>query len=166
MATKNPQVLLLAGSPSDLPVIEETEKLLTELDIIYERHIASAHRTPEKVARLAHDAAGRGVQVIIAAAGLAAHLAGAIAAQTTLPVIGIPMAGGSLGGLDALLSTVQMPTGLPVATMAIGTHGAKNAALFAAQILALRDATIADKLIQHRRAMAEAVEEADAKGKG
>jgi len=161
----SPQVLLLVGSPSDLPVILETEKLLTEFGIVYERHIASAHRTPEKVARLAHDAAGRGVQVIIAAAGLAAHLAGAVAAQTTLPVIGIPLAGGSLGGFDALLSTVQMPTGLPVATMAVGTHGAKNAALFAAQILALKDATIADKLVQHRRAMAKSLEEADAAGK-
>jgi len=161
----SPQVLLIVGSSSDLPVILETEKLLREFGIVYERHIASAHRTPEKVARLAHDAAGRGVQTIIAAAGLAAHLAGAVAAQTTLPVIGIPLAGGSLGGLDSLLSTVQMPTGLPVATMAIGTHGAKNAALFAAQILALHDAAIADKLIQHRRAMAEVLEEADAKGK-
>ncbi|MCK6495633.1 5-(carboxyamino)imidazole ribonucleotide mutase [bacterium] len=137
------------GSPGDREQLEDAIRLLMEMEVDHEVHVLSAHRNPEKVRDYAAGAEQRGLQVLICAAGLAAHLAGAVAAQTTLPVIGIPIQGGALNGLDALLATVQMPRGTPVATMAIGKHGAINAALFALQILALQDPDICEKL--HKR---------------
>ncbi len=134
------------GSDSDWPIMKETVALLNKLKIPCEARVISAHRTPETAAKYARNAEKSGLRVIIAAAGGAAHLAGAIAAWTTLPVIGVPLEGWALGGLDALLSTVQMPAGVPVATMAIGKAGARNAALFAAEILALQDKQIRDRL--------------------
>jgi len=164
MAEQNkPQVLLLMGSGSDHAVMVETEKLLFELGVGCDVHIASAHRTPEKVQKLVSEAEERGVKVIVAAAGLAAHLAGAVAAKTVLPVIGVPLEASPLGGLDSLLSTVQMPPGIPVATVAIGSVGAKNAAVLAAEIVALSDEQLSRKLKAYRAKMAEAVEDADAK---
>ncbi|MEZ4598699.1 MAG: 5-(carboxyamino)imidazole ribonucleotide mutase [Syntrophotaleaceae bacterium] len=159
----NPKVLIVMGSDSDLPILEETAALLKQLDVPYEMRIASAHRTPRKTAELVEGAADRGIQVIIAAAGLAAHLPGVVAAGTILPVIGVPMGGGPLNGVDALYSIVQMPGGIPVATTAIGKAGAKNAALLAAQILALGDSALRQKLIAYREKMAEEVEEKDRK---
>jgi phosphoribosylaminoimidazole carboxylase PurE protein len=152
-----PQVLVVMGSDSDLPVMEETGTILRELGIPYEMSIASAHRTPERVRKLAAEAEARGVEVIIAAAGAAAHLAGFIAAHSLLPVIGVPMSSSPLQGMDALLSTVQMPPGVPVATMAVGKAGAKNAAIFAAQIIARRDKGVMKKLAANRKQMADNV---------
>ncbi len=126
--------------------MKECAGVLDQFGIAFEQQVMSAHRTPAKVAAYARDAAGRGLQVLIAGAGLAAHLAGALAAHTVLPVIGVPIDAGTLGGLDALLATVQMPTGVPVATVAIGKPGAKNAAWLALQILALQDPALAEKL--------------------
>jgi 5-(carboxyamino)imidazole ribonucleotide mutase len=146
-----PLVLIIMGSDSDLPKVQPASDELERLGVAYEMHVASAHRTPDRVAALAREARDRGVKVIIAAAGGAAHLAGVLAAHTTLPVIGVPVASGSLGGLDALLSTAQMPSGVPVATVAI--NGARNAALLAAEILALSDPTLAGKLDQMRKEM-------------
>jgi 5-(carboxyamino)imidazole ribonucleotide mutase len=157
----NPQVLIVMGSDSDYSVLQETEQLLKKFDIPFETHIASAHRAPHKVAALSEQAAARGIRVIIAAAGLAAHLPGVVAAGTVLPVIGVPMGGGPLNGVDALYSIVQMPAGTPVATMAIGKSGARNAALLAAQMLALADPALTEKLLAHRREMALEVEEKD-----
>ena len=148
------------GSDSDLPVIEKAVKVLKELEIPYEVHIYSAHRTPVEARDFALNARKNGFGAIIAAAGMAAHLAGAIAANTTLPVIGIPCKGPVLDGMDALLSTVQMPTGIPVATVAIG--GGANAALLAAQIIAVEDAGLAAKLDAKRAKDAAAVLEKDA----
>ena len=148
------------GSDSDLPVIEKAVKVLKELEIPYEVHIYSAHRTPAEARDFALNARRNGFGAIIAAAGMAAHLAGAIAANTTLPVIGIPCKGPVLDGMDALLSTVQMPTGIPVATVAIG--GGANAALLAAQILAVEDKELAEKLDSKRAKDAKAVLEKDA----
>lgn len=156
----NPQVLIIMGSASDKPVMKATEELLAEFGIPFETHVASAHRTPAKVTKLATEAEGRGVKTIIAAAGLAAHLPGVIAAHTTLPIIGVPLEA-SLGGLDSLLSIVQMPPGIPVACVAVGKAGAKNAAVLAAQMVGLTDATVAEKVKAHRAAMAEAVEAAN-----
>lgn len=153
----NPQVLIVMGSDSDLPVMEEGAKVLAEFGIPYEIRISSAHRSPERTAKLAAEAAGRGIRVVIAGAGMAAHLAGVMAAETTLPVIGVPMGGGALGGVDALYATVQMPGGIPVATMAIGRAGAKNAGIFAVQILALVDQRLAALLKEYRERMAEEV---------
>lgn len=153
----NPQVLIVMGSDSDLPVMDEAAKVLAEFDVPYEIRISSAHRSPQRTAALAADAEGRGIRVIIAAAGMAAHLAGVMASETTLPVIGVPMGGGALNGVDALYSTVQMPGGVPVATMAIGKAGAKNAGIFAAQILALGDERLAAALKAYRERMAEEV---------
>ena len=150
---------IVMGSDSDLPVIEKALKVLKELDIPYEVHIYSAHRTPEEARAFALNARKNGFGAIIAAAGMAAHLAGAIAANTTLPVIGIPCKGPSFDGMDALLSTVQMPTGIPVATVAV--NGGANAALLAAQILAVEDAQLAEKLDAKRAADAAAVLEKD-----
>lgn len=141
---ESPRVLILAGSANDLPKVEPAQQVLHELGVSCELRVASAHRQPDLVATLAAGARERGVQVIICAAGAAAHLAGAVASRTTLPVIGIPISAGPLQGLDALLATVQMPTGVPVATVAI--DGARNAALLAAQILALHDPGLAHKL--------------------
>jgi phosphoribosylaminoimidazole carboxylase PurE protein len=151
------------GSDSDLEVMRETEKRLDVFGIGYETRILSAHRTPEKAAEYAATAEQRGLEVIIAGAGAAAHLAGAMAANTTLPVIGIPIDSSSLKGLDALLATVQMPAGIPVATMAIGKAGAANAGIFAAQIIARKDPKIAAKLIEFKNEMAAGVEDKDRK---
>lgn len=157
----NPLVLIIMGSDSDLPVMEEGAKVLAEFGVPYEMRISSAHRSPQRTAHLAAEAAGRGIRVIIAGAGMAAHLAGVIAAETCLPVIGVPMGGSALGGLDALYSTVQMPGGIPVATMAIGKAGAKNAGIFAVQILALADPRLKEGLKAFRERMAREVEEKD-----
>jgi 5-(carboxyamino)imidazole ribonucleotide mutase len=139
-----PLVGILVGSKSDMPVLERCTTRFEELGIEYELEVRSAHRNPEGVSEYAGTARERGLKVIICAAGMAAHLAGAVAARTTLPVIGIPVAAGTLGGLDSLLSTVQMPSGVPVATVAV--NGAANAAVLAAQILALSDPDLAAKL--------------------
>ena len=151
------------GSDSDLEVMREAEKRLDHFGIGYETRILSAHRTPEKAAAYAATAEQRGLEVIIAGAGAAAHLAGAMAANTTLPVIGIPIDSSSLKGLDALLATVQMPAGLPVATMAIGKAGAANAGIFAAQIIARKDPKVAAKLTEFKKEMAAGVEDKDRK---
>ena len=148
------------GSDSDLPIIRKATDMLDILEIPYEVHVYSAHRTPTEAAEFAANARKNGFGVLIAAAGMAAHLAGAIAARTTLPVIGIPCKSSNLDGLDALLSTVQMPTGIPVATVAI--NGGGNAALIAAQILALSDDELAKRLDDKRKADAEAVLAKDA----
>jgi 5-(carboxyamino)imidazole ribonucleotide mutase len=148
------------GSDSDLPVIEKAVKILRELDIPFEAHVYSAHRTPEEARSFALNARENGFGVILAAAGMAAHLAGAIAANTTLPVIGIPCRGPALDGMDALLSTVQMPSGIPVATVGVGSGA--NAALLAAEILAVEDETLAARLADKRRADTRAVLEKDA----
>ena len=139
-----PLVGILVGSKSDMPILEKCTTRLEDLGIEYEIEVRSAHRNPEGVSEYARTARERGLKVIICAAGMAAHLAGAVAARTTLPVIGIPVAAGTLGGLDSLLSTAQMPSGVPVATVAI--NGAVNAAVLAAQILALSDPDLAEKL--------------------
>jgi phosphoribosylaminoimidazole carboxylase PurE protein len=139
-----PLVGILVGSKSDMPVLEKCTARLEDLGIEYEIEVRSAHRNPEGVSEYARTARERGLKVMICAAGMAAHLAGAVAARTTLPVIGIPVAAGTLGGLDSLLSTVQMPSGVPVATVAV--NGAANAAVLAAQILALSDPDLAEKL--------------------
>ena len=151
---------IIMGSDSDLPVVQKAMDTLRALDVPYEAHIYSAHRTPEEARAFAAAARENGFGALIAAAGMAAHLAGALAANTTLPVIGIPCASGGLGGLDALLSTVQMPSGVPVATVAVG--GAANAAILAAQILAVEDASLAARLDAKRRAAADAVLKKDA----
>ena len=142
---------IVLGSASDWPEVEPAAQLLQDWGIPVEVVVASAHRAPRKVQVYAREAAGRGLKVIIAAAGMAAHLAGVLAAETTLPVIGVPLAGSHLNGLDSLLSTVQMPPGVPVATMAIGKAGAKNAAIFAVQILALSDPRLPEVLAQHKQ---------------
>ena len=151
-------VSVVMGSDSDLPVMEESVKTLAEFAIPHERFLTSAHRTPERTTAFARGAAKRGVKIIIVGAGAAAHLAGVIASQTVLPVIGVPIDATSLRGLDALLATVQMPGGIPVATMAIGKAGARNAALFAVRILALEDAVLQKKLQAYIRRMASDVE--------
>jgi phosphoribosylamine--glycine ligase len=145
------------GSDSDLPVMEEAAAMLKKFGIPYEMTVASAHRSPARAAEFAATAADRGMQVIIAGAGHAAHLAGAMAAQSRLPVIGVPIDSSALQGLDALLSTVQMPPGIPVATMALGKSGARNAGILAAQIIALADVAVADKLARFREEMTASV---------
>ena len=154
-------VVILMGSASDLPVMEAGADILKQLGIDFEMKITSAHRTPAATQQYISDAESRGCQVFIAGAGLAAHLAGAAAAHTTKPVIGVPIDAGPLKGLDALLSTVQMPGGIPVATVAIGKAGAKNAAYLAAQILSLADAELAERVKAERAANAEKVKEQD-----
>jgi 5-(carboxyamino)imidazole ribonucleotide mutase len=139
--------------------MSEAAAVLEKFGIPYEIEVVSAHRTPARAHEYATSAAGRGLKVLIAAAGVAAHLAGVIAANTTLPVIGVPMAAGGLNGLDALLATVQMPGGIPVATMAIGKAGAVNAAIFAAEILGTSDANVARKLTSHKEELARSVVE-------
>jgi len=148
---------IVLGSASDWPEVEPAAQLLQEWAIPFEVVVASAHRTPQRVQTYAREAAGRGLQVILAAAGMAAHLAGVLAAATTLPVIGVPLPGSHLQGLDSLLSTVQMPPGVPVATMAIGKAGAKNAAIFAAQILALSDPRLQEVLARHKQELEQEV---------
>ena len=154
------KVAVIMGSDSDWPVVKGACAQLKALDIPFEAHILSAHRTPAEAAAFARSAKANGFGVILCAAGMAAHLAGAFAANTTLPVIGIPMKGGAMDGLDALLATVQMPSGMPVATVAI--DGAANAALLAAQILAVEDETLAEKLLAMRKAQHDAVIAKDA----
>ena len=155
------KVAIVMGSDSDLPIIKKATDTLSAFEIPFEAHIYSAHRTPEEARDFARSARDNGFGVIIAAAGMAAHLAGAVAANTTLPVIGIPCKSAVLDGMDALLSTVMMPTGIPVATVAI--NGGGNAALLAAQILALTDEALAQKLIDKRKKDAEKVLEKDKK---
>jgi len=156
------KVLILMGSDSDLKVMEEAVKALDKFGIASEVHIASAHRTPDKVHKLASQARANGFGVIIAGAGMSAHLGGVIAANTTLPVIGVPMAAGALQGIDALLSISQMPQGIPVATVTIGPAGAYNSGLLAAAILSVEDEALAKKLDDLRAEMARKVEEKDA----
>ena len=158
--TKN-FVAILMGSDSDLPVMKSTFEVLDELGITWEAKITSAHRTPDATRKYVKDAEQRGCAVFIAAAGLAAHLAGAVAALTVKPVIGVPMEGGPLKGQDALLSTVQMPGGIPVACVAIGKAGAKNAGYLAAQMLAISDDEVADRVRNDRDKNAEAVRDKD-----
>jgi 5-(carboxyamino)imidazole ribonucleotide mutase len=157
-----PRVLILMGSDSDWEVMSEARNALDELGIAAEVHVSSAHRTPERTARLAREAAGRGIQVIVCGAGAAAHLAGVVAAESELPVLGVPLAASDLKGLDALLATVQMPAGIPVGTLAIGKAGARNAGLLAARIIARSDATVAGKVREARARMARDVEAKDA----
>ena len=144
------KVAIIMGSDSDLPIVEKAIAVLCEYEVPFTVHVLSAHRTPDEAAQLAEGAIENGYGVMIAAAGMAAHLAGAIAARTTLPVIGIPVKSANLDGVDALFSTVQMPTGMPVATVAI--NGAANAALLSVQILALSEPTLAEKLVKAREA--------------
>ena len=155
-----PKAALIMGSKSDWPSLEGCVRVLRSFGIEVEVHVASAHRTPEKVAAFADSARDNGFEVIIAAAGKAAHLAGVIAGHTTLPVIGIPIKSSFMDGLDSLLSTVQMPTGIPVATVAVG--GGDNAAYLAAQILSIKYPALADRLAAHRAQMAEAIAADDA----
>ncbi len=147
-----PRVRVIVGSQSDLAACEPLSQILTEFGVAYDVHVSSAHRQPEATARLAQNAEAEGVQVIIAAAGMAAHLPGVIASHTLLPVIGIPLSSGAFGGLDALLSIAQMPPGVPVASVAVG--GAKNAALLAIQILALGDGDLREKLRAYKQQLA------------
>ncbi len=154
------QVLILMGSDSDAPVMRAAGEVLTELGVSWEMTVASAHRSPARVMRLVGEAPGRGVRVFIVGAGAAAHLAGVVAAHTSLPVIGVPIDSSALKGLDALLSTVQMPPGVPVATVAIGRPGATNAGVLAAQMLALADAQLAERVLTYKRSLEDKVEAA------
>jgi phosphoribosylamine---glycine ligase len=156
----NISVLILMGSDSDAPVMQGAVDILKQLQIPCEMTVASAHRSPERVMRLVAEAPGRGVKVFIVGAGAAAHLAGVVAAHTSLPVIGVPIDSSALKGWDALLSTVQMPPGVPVATVSIGKPGATNAGVLAAQMLALSDSAMADRLVVYKRKLAEKVEAA------
>ncbi len=156
---EEPLVSVVMGSDSDLPVMQEALNILDAFGIPREVYLTSAHRAPDRTTAFARKAAKRGVKILIAGAGAAAHLAGVIASQTSLPVIGVPIDATSLGGLDALLATVQMPGGIPVATMAIGKAGAKNAALFAVRILSLEKAELGEKLQAYIKGMAREVEE-------
>jgi phosphoribosylamine--glycine ligase len=158
-----PQVLILMGSDSDAPVMQAAVDTLKEFNITSEMTVASAHRSPARVMRLVEEAPGRGVKVFIVGAGAAAHLGGVVAAHTILPVIGVPIDSSALKGLDALLSTVQMPPGVPVATVSIGKPGATNAAVLAAQILAVGDGGMAQKLVEYKKKLADKVEAAAAK---
>ncbi len=152
-------VSIVMGSDSDLEIMREAGKALDEFGIAYEIDVTSAHRSPERTAKFAREAAANGIRVIIAGAGGAAHLAGVIAAHTTLPVIGVPIPSTSLNGLDSLLATVQMPAGIPVATVAIGKPGATNAGILAAQMIGLSDSSVARKLAAHKENLARGVEE-------
>ena len=153
-------VLILMGSDSDAPVMQAAADILRELGVSCDMTVASAHRSPERVMRLVREAPARGVKIFIVGAGAAAHLAGVVAAHTTRPVIGVPIDSSALNGLDALLSTVQMPPGVPVATVSIGKAGATNAGVLAAQILAVGDPRIAARLDEYKRKLAEKVEQA------
>jgi len=156
-------VLILMGSDSDAPVMQAAVDVLREFEVPCEMTVASAHRSPERVMRLVAEAPGRGVRLFIVGAGAAAHLAGVVAAHTTLPVIGVPIDSSALKGMDALLSTVQMPPGVPVATVSIGKPGATNAGVLAVQMLALADASLAERLTQYKRKLADKVEQAAAR---
>jgi len=157
------RVLILMGSDSDLPVMEETGKILEDFAVPYKMAVASAHRTPERVVKLIREAEKNGAEAVIAGAGMAAHLAGVVAAHTILPVIGIPLSSSQLDGFDALLSTVQMPPGIPVGTMGIGKAGAKNAALFVLQIIAVKDRVVREKMKRFRSRLKQEVAEKDKK---
>jgi len=154
----NPVVSIIMGSTSDLPIMEKAAKLFDEFEIPFEIHALSAHRTPAEVEKFAKNASVRGIEVIVAAAGMAAHLPGVIASMTTLPVIGVPI-NASLDGLDALLAIVQMPPGIPVAT--VGINGALNAAILAVQILAVKDKKIREKLADYKESMKEKIVQAN-----
>lgn len=159
MAQSNTMVSILMGSDSDLDVMMEAAKTLEKFGISYEIDVTSAHRSPERTRRIVAGAPERGVKVFIIGAGAAAHLAGVVAAESTLPVIGVPLDSSALRGVDALYATVQMPAGIPVATMAIGKAGATNAAIFAIEILALSDEGLRARLQEHKRKLAEGVEQ-------
>ncbi len=161
MSVINPKVAIVMGSDSDHPVAQDAMRLLSSFGIPFEMTVASAHRSPDRTHRYAATLEERGIQVVIACAGAAAHLAGVIAAHTILPVIGVPVDSSPLKGLDALLSTSMMPAGVPVATMGIGSAGATNAAVLAAQILARSDQALAQRLRDYKKQMAERVEERD-----
>ena len=154
-----PLVGILMGSDSDLPIMEEASKILDKFGIGHEVVVSSAHRSPERTRKYVLGASKRGIKILIAGAGGAAHLAGVVAAETTLPVIGVPIGSSALNGLDALLSTAQMPGGVSVAGMAIGKAGAKNAGILAIQILALNDKNLHKKLLQFKKDQAKAVEQ-------
>lgn len=156
-------VLILMGSDSDAPIMQGAVDILRELEVSCEMTVASAHRSPDRVMQLVREAPARGVKVFIVGAGAAAHLAGVVAAHTSAPVIGVPIDSSALNGLDALLSTVQMPPGVPVATVSIGKPGATNAGVLAAQILALGDPAMASRLDAYKRKLAERVEQAAAR---
>ncbi len=155
MRSASPLVGILMGSKSDWETMKETARTLAALGVSFEAHVASAHRTPDKVIDYVLAAEGRGIRVLVAAAGGAAHLAGVCAGKTHLPVLGVPMKGWALDGMDSLLSTVQMPAGIPVGTLAIGKAGAVNAALLAASILALGDPGVRERLLAYRKAQTE-----------
>lgn len=159
--SKTPLVSIVMGSQSDLETLQQAADIFKEFGVPYEMRIISAHRTPDAAHRFALSAEERGIKLIIAGAGKAAHLAGVMASLTILPVIGVPMTTSDLGGLDSLLSTVQMPGGIPVATVAIGKAGAKNAALLAVAILAQQDKELRSRLVAYREEMTRTVEEAD-----
>src|SRR6188472_4775027 len=158
-----PSVLILMGSDSDAPTMSAAGEVLKEFGITYEMTVASAHRSPERVMRLVREAPGRGVKLFIVGAGAAAHLGGVVAAHTILPVIGVPIDSSALKGLDALLSTVQMPPGVPVATVSIGKPGATNAGVLAAQMIALGDPALAGRLVDYKQKLADKVEAAAAR---
>ena len=160
--SQKPVVAILMGSQSDLPVVENSFKILKDFGIKFEAHVMSAHRTPADACKFAEGAEANGVKVIICAAGMAAHLGGVVAAHTILPVIGLPMASEPFNGMDALLATVQMPPGIPVAAVTAGKAGGKNAALYAISILALSDTEITEKLKQFRVEQTAKVKNADA----
>lgn len=162
MDQSNALVSILMGSDSDLDVMMEAAKTLEKFGVSYEIDVSSAHRSPERTRRIVSEAPVRGVRVFIIGAGAAAHLAGVVAAESTLPVIGVPLDSSALRGVDALYATVQMPAGIPVATMAIGKAGATNAAIFAIEILALSDEALRTKLQEHKRKLAEGVEQKSA----
>jgi 5-(carboxyamino)imidazole ribonucleotide mutase len=162
MAETNALVSILMGSDSDLEVMSEAAKTLEKFGVAYEIDVTSAHRSPERTRKIVGEAPQRGVRVFIIGAGAAAHLAGVVAAESTLPVIGVPLDSSALRGVDALYATVQMPAGIPVATMAIGKAGATNAAIYAIEILALSDEGLAGKLKEHKRKLAEGVEQKSA----
>jgi phosphoribosylaminoimidazole carboxylase PurE protein len=155
----NPVVGIIMGSDSDLPVMEETVKVLKQFGIPYEIGVYSAHRSPNRTSEYVRSARSRGLKLIIAGAGSSAHLAGVTAAETTLPVIGVPIDSSPLSGFDALLSTVQMPPGVPVATMGVGKSGAANAAVFAVEVLALADESLANRLSEYKETLEKTVAE-------
>lgn len=162
MAQANPQVIILMGSDSDFEVMSEAARVLDDFGVAYEMDVTSAHRSPERTRRIVKEAEENGARVFIIGAGAAAHLAGVVAAETVLPVIGVPLDASALRGVDALYATVQMPAGIPVATVAIGKAGATNAALLAVEIIAVADEGLRQKLLEHKRKLAEGVEKKSA----
>ena len=160
---KKPDVAIVMGSDSDWPIVKRAAETLDEFGVPYEVRVMSAHRTPELASKYAAGAARRGIKIIIAAAGGAAHLAGVLAGHTSLPVLGIPIKGGALNGVDSLLATLQMPSGIPVPTVTLGSAGPVNAALFAVQVLALSRSGLRKKLSQHKQAMKRKVAKGNAR---